>query len=57
MFINMKSIKTTRLRLLLLLGVFSVLLVSTTAFAQTKKISGTVINQRTQPPLRAQRSP
>ena len=46
----MKSIKTNRLRLLMLLCVFSALLVSTTAYAQTKKISGTVTNQRNSAP-------
>ncbi len=46
----MKSIKTNRLRLPMLLCVFSVILVSTTAYAQTKKVSGTVINQRNSAP-------
>ena len=47
----MKSTKTIRLRLLLLWGIISVFLVSTNAFAQTTKISGTIINQRTSPRL------
>ena len=46
----MKSTKTIRLRLLLLWGIYSLLLLSTTAFAQTTKVSGTVINQRTSAP-------
>ena len=47
----MKSIKTTRLRfLLLLLGTFSAVLVSAPTFAQTNKISGTVINRQTSAP-------
>ncbi len=45
----MKSTKTIRLRLLLLWGIFSVSLVSTNAFAQTAKVSGTVINQNSAP--------
>lgn len=45
----MKSTKTIRLRLLLLWGVFYISLVSTNAFAQTAKVSGTVINQNSAP--------
>ena len=46
----MKSTKTIRFRQLLLLGIFSVFLASTSAFAQSK-VSGTIINQRTSTPL------
>jgi TonB-dependent starch-binding outer membrane protein SusC len=46
----MKSNKTTRLRLLLLWGIFLVSLVSTNAFAQTAKLNGTIINERTSAP-------
>ena len=46
----MKSSKTIRLRLLLLMGVLPVLLVTTKAFAQTAKVSGTIINERTAAP-------
>jgi len=46
----MKSIKTTRLRLLLL-WVITSSLISTQAFAQMAKISGSVINERTSIPL------
>ena len=45
----MKSTKTIRLKLLLLWGIFYVSLVSTNAFAQTAKVSGTVINQKSVP--------
>ncbi len=48
----MKSTKTICLRLVLLWEVSFVLLLSTTAFAQTAKVSGTVINQRTSAPIR-----
>ena len=47
----MKFSKTTRLRLLLLWGIATVCLVSTNAFAQTAKINGTIINQRTSTPV------
>jgi hypothetical protein len=47
----MKSSKTTRLTSMLLWGMFSVFLVSTSAFAQTAKVSGTIINQRTSAPV------
>ena len=46
----MRSSKTIRLRLLLLWTIFFIFLVSTTAFAQTAKVKGTVINQRTSEP-------
>lgn len=46
----MKSTKTIRLRLLLLWGFFSVSLISPDVFAQTSKISGTIINERTSAP-------
>ena len=46
----MKSIKTTRL-CLLLFWVISLSLMSTQAFAQMAKISGSVINERTLVPL------
>lgn len=47
----MLSTKTIRLRLLLLWGVFPLLLLSKTAFSQTQKVSGTIINQRTSAPV------
>ncbi len=47
----MKHSKTTRLKLLLLWGIFSVFLVSTNAYAQTAKVSGTIINQNTSAPV------
>jgi len=47
----MKSIKTTRLRLLLFWVFCALSLVSTQAFAQVTKISGFVINERTSVPL------
>jgi Tfp pilus assembly protein PilW len=47
----MKHSKTTRLMSLLLWGIFSVFLVSTNAYAQTAKVSGTIINQRTAEPV------
>ncbi|THU40132.1 TonB-dependent receptor [Niastella caeni] len=47
----MHSTKTIRLRLLLLWGVFPLLLLSKTAFSQTQKVSGTIINQRTSAPV------
>jgi TonB-dependent starch-binding outer membrane protein SusC len=46
----MKSIKTTRLPLLLLGGIITLLLGTVTAFAQTAKVSGTIINERTSTP-------
>lgn len=46
----MKSTKTIRLWVLLQWSIFSVFL-STNAFAQTPKVSGTVINQRTAAPV------
>ncbi|WP_276500699.1 SusC/RagA family TonB-linked outer membrane protein [Terrimonas pollutisoli] len=46
----MKSTKTIRLRLLLLWSIMPVFLICTNTFAQTTKISGTVINQRTSAP-------
>lgn len=46
----MKSSKTIRLTSALLWGIFSVFLVSTNTFAQTAKVSGTIINQRTSAP-------
>jgi TonB-dependent starch-binding outer membrane protein SusC len=48
-YINMKSSKTTRLRLLLQWGIFLLLLVGNDAFAQTK-VSGKIINERTSAP-------
>lgn len=47
----MKSTTTIRLRSVLLWGISFLLLLSTTAFAQTTKVSGTVINQRTSTPV------
>lgn len=46
----MKSIKTIRLRLLLIWSVFAVSLLCSSAFAQTAKVSGTIINERTSVP-------
>ena len=46
----MKSTKTIRLRFLLLWSIMPLLLVCTNTFAQTTKITGTVINQRTSAP-------
>ena len=46
----MKSTKTIRLRLLLLWSIMPVFLICTNTFAQTTKINGTVINQRTSAP-------
>lgn len=43
--------KTIRLRLLLLWGSLSVLLFSTNTYAQTRRISGSVIEQRTSDPV------
>ena len=43
--------KTIRLRLLLLWGSLSVLLFSTNTYAQTRRISGTVVEQRTSDPV------
>ncbi len=47
----MKSTKTIRLRLVLLWNVFFVLLLSINAFAQTTKVSGTVVSQRNSTPV------
>ncbi|OQP61182.1 SusC/RagA family TonB-linked outer membrane protein [Niastella vici] len=47
----MKSTKTICLRSWLLWGMLSVFLISTKSFAQTAKISGTVLNQRTGEPI------
>lgn len=47
----MKSSKTIRLTPLLLWGIFSVFLISANSFAQTVKVSGTVVNQRTSAPV------
>lgn len=47
----MKSVKTIRLRLLLLCGIFTVFLVNTNTFAQTAKLEGRIINQRTSEPV------
>jgi len=49
----MKSTKTICLRLVLLWEISFVLLLSTTAFAQTAKVSGMVISQRTSAPLKS----
>ena len=46
----MKSIKTIRFRLLLILTFFIVSFLSSSAFAQNAKISGRVINERTSAP-------
>ncbi len=47
----MHSTKTIRLRLLLLWGVLTLTLLNTTAYSQTEKISGAIINQRTSAPV------
>jgi TonB-linked SusC/RagA family outer membrane protein len=47
----MKLSKTIRLRLLLLWGIATVFLISTNTFAQTAKVSGTIINLRTSVPV------
>lgn len=47
----MKLSKTIRLRLLLLWGIATAFLISTNTFAQTAKVSGTIINQRTSAPV------
>ncbi len=47
----MKSSKTIRLTSALLWGIFAVFLVNKNAYAQTTKVSGTVINQRTAAPV------
>jgi TonB-dependent starch-binding outer membrane protein SusC len=47
----MYSTKTIRLRLMLLWGLFPLLLLSTAAFSQTEKISGTITNQRNSAPI------
>src|SRR5688572_8793953 len=46
----MSSTKTIRLRLMLLWGVFFITL-STTAFSQTEKVNGKIINQRNSAPV------
>src|SRR5687767_3840098 len=46
----MKKSQTIRLTPLLLWGLVAVFLASTNAFAQTTKVSGTIINQRTAAP-------
>ena len=46
----MKTSKTIRLMPLLLWSIFSMLLVSKTSLAQTTKVSGTIINDRTSAP-------
>lgn len=48
----MKSSKTIRLIPLLMWGIIAVFLATTNAFAQTAKVSGTIINQRTSAPVR-----
>ncbi len=50
MFKNMKSIKTIRLRLFLLWGIFMISLAGGSVFAQTIKLSGTIITQNTAAP-------
>lgn len=47
----MKSTKTIRLRLLLLWGIFALSLITPKVFAQTAKVNGTIINQRTSAPV------
>ena len=47
----MKSTKTICLRPLLLWGILSIFLTSTNAFAQTSKVTGTIINQRSSTPV------
>ena len=47
----MKLSKTIRLTSLLLWGIFSVFLPGTNAFAQTAKVNGAIINQRTSVPV------
>lgn len=47
----MKSTKTIRLRLLLLWGIFSLSLITPNVFAQTAKVNGTIVNQRTSAPV------
>ena len=46
----MKQCKTIRFNLVSLLGIFSILLVSTSAYAQTK-VTGTIINRTTHAPI------
>ena len=46
----MKSTKTIRLRLLLLWSIMPIFLICTNTFAQTTKVSGTIINERTSAP-------
>ena len=48
----MKSIKTTRLRLLVLWGTIVLSLLCVNSFAQTAKVSGTIINERTSEPAK-----
>jgi len=47
----MKSTKTICLRPVLLWGILSIFLTSTNAFAQTSKVTGTIINQRSSTPV------
>lgn len=47
----MKSTKTIRLRLLLLWGIFFLSLITPNVFAQTAKVNGTIVNQRTSAPV------
>ncbi|OQP60521.1 SusC/RagA family TonB-linked outer membrane protein [Niastella vici] len=47
----MKSTKTIRLRSLLLWGILSVFLSGTSAFAQTAKVTGTVLSKRSGEPI------
>jgi TonB-linked SusC/RagA family outer membrane protein len=47
----MKSTKTIRLRLLLLWGILSLSLMTPNVFAQTAKVNGTIVNQRTSAPV------
>ena len=47
----MKISKTTRLRSFLLWSIFSLPLLSTNAFAQTAKVTGTIVNQSTSAPV------
>lgn len=51
--LHMKSIKTVPLRTLLLWGIFSIFLANTNAVAQTEKVTGRVISQRTATPVSA----
>jgi TonB-dependent starch-binding outer membrane protein SusC len=47
----MKSTKTIRLQSLLLWGILSVFLASTSTFAQSAKVTGSIINERTSAPV------